>query len=130
MAANILGWNNEENITAADGGFLRHILIKVYCVIAILQYNKYIAKMDTVSGKLPPRRFSPIKFPPIKVLTKKISTWNILTHAFKYSHHRFFSFFVFSLLCCYYWYYLKDCFVILCFKSTEVRLIAVYQKNS
>ena len=47
------------------------LLLNVYCVIAILQYNKYIAKMDTVSGKLPSGRFSPIKFPPIKVPTKK-----------------------------------------------------------
>ena len=85
-----------------------------------------------VSGKLPPEKFPPIKLPPSKspriIPTQKIPSCNISTNVFKYSqpssliiffhyHHR------------YHWYYLKACFVIQCFKSTEVRLVAVYQKN-
>ena len=92
-----------------------------------------------VSGKLPPGKFSPEKFPPIKlplvnlpqkIPTQKISTWNIPTHIFKYSCQNFlnFCFFILSLLSL---ILLKRLitFVVLCFKSTEARLFAVYQKN-
>ena len=51
-----------------------------------------------------------------------MSNWNNSTHAFKYSCPSFLGFFFFFFHCCYRynWYYLKDCLVILCFKSAEV----------
>ena len=41
----------------------------------------------------------------------------------------FFKFLFFHYCHRYHWYYLKDCFVIPCFKSAEVRIVAVTQKN-
>ena len=57
--------------------------------------------------------------PPWKIPSWKVSTWNILTHVFKYFHSSFLNF-LFSHCHRYHWCYLKDCFVILCFKSSEV----------
>ena len=61
-----------------------------------------------------------IKTPTRKISAQKIPTWSIHSQIFKYSHMGFLNCFVFY---ChrYHWYYLKDCFVILCFKSAEVR---------
>ena len=73
-----------------------------------------------VSGKLPPGNFPPrrlqeIKLPPGESPPpRKIPTSNIPIHFFKYFH--------LGTPCnLYRWYYLKDCFVILYFKSVEVR---------
>ena len=86
----------------------------------INQYKNIHELLLSVSGKLPPGKFPPIKLPPgefphWKIPNQKIPTWNIPTHVFKYSHLVFFHY-------CrrYHWYYLKDYFIILCFKSAEV----------
>ena len=46
---------------------------------------------------------------------RKIPTWNIPTHVFKYSHPGYLHSLFFYYCRRYRWYYLKDCFVILCF---------------
>ena len=56
---------------------------------------------------------SPLVNPPWK-----ISIWIISTHVFNYSLPSFLIFFHYCYS--YHWYYLKDCFVILCFKNAEV----------
>ena len=58
---------------------------------------------------------SPLVNPPWKV-----PTWNISPYVFKYSRPSLLFFFFFHYCYCYHWYYLKDCFVILFFKSAEV----------
>ena len=62
--------------------------------------------------------FTYIFFSIRKTPTQKISAWNVPTDAFKYSHQSLFFFFIIVTVII--WYYLKDCFVILCFKSAEV----------
>ena len=64
---------------------------------------------------------SPLVNSPCKISTQKIPTWNIPIYVFKYSHRSLLFFFIFFHYCHHYhWYYLKDCFVILCLKSAEV----------
>ena len=55
---------------------------------------------------------------PWKIFTQNIPTWTIPTHVFKHFHTSFLFFFHYCHR--YQWYYLTDCFVILCFKRTEV----------
>ena len=64
-------------------------------------------------GKLPPRKFPSGIFPPI-FLNIPIDFFNFFFF-FHYCHR-------------YHWYYLEDCFLFLCLKSAEIRLVAVYQK--
>ena len=95
--------------------------------------NKRKILYTMVSGKLPPEKFLPIKLPPDEFLSEKlpprkfppwryppmvlnILTWVFWFFLFFHYHHRYCR------------YYFKDCFVILYFKSAEVRLVAVYQK--
>ena len=74
-------------------------------------------KLDfSVNTKIP-RKFPLGIFPPM--------FWNI----FKCSRTGFLILLFFHYCHRYHWYYLKDYFVILCFKSAKVRLVAVYQKK-
>ena len=50
---------------------------------------------------------------------RKTPTWKNSTHVFKYSRLSFLIFFFFHFCYRYHWYYVKDCFAILCFKSAE-----------
>ena len=64
---------------------------------------------ERVSGKLPPEKFPPRKIPPgiFPPMLLNIPTWvffNFLSFHYCHRHH---------------WYYLKDCFVILCFESAS-----------
>ena len=61
------------------------------------------------------------KIPTRKIPTQKIPTWNIPTHVSKIFPPEFLNFLFFHYCHCHHWHYLKDCFVILCFKSAEVR---------
>ena len=85
-------------------------------------------KVELPPGKFPPIKLPPGKFHP-KIPTQKIPTRKVPNHVFKCSHPGFFIFLFFHYHHSRHWYYLKDCFVILCFKSAEVTLVAVYQTN-
>ena len=68
-----------------------------------------------------PENFHQLNSPPLVNTLWKIPTWIISTHVFKYSRPSFLFFFsILLLLLLLHWYYLKDCFVILCFQSAEV----------
>ena len=82
---------------------------------------KFFAYIFSGNRKTLTRKISTNKTPPWWIPSWKIPiqifpTWNIPTHVFKYSHPSslFFSLSPLSLIL------LKDCFVILCFKSGEV----------
>ena len=95
------------------------------CLIYFFAFCMY-ARLVWVSGKLPPGKFPPIKlplgkFPPGKFPPRK-SPPGIFPPMFLNIPTGVFYFFVFFYFCHrHHWYYLKDCFVILCFKSAEVR---------
>ena len=86
-------------------------------------YIYFLASWKLPTAKFQPRKFSPIKLSPSKFhldnSQPKTATWNFLTHVFKCSHPRFLVVY-FHYSHHYHWYYLKACFVILCFKSAEV----------
>ena len=97
---------------------------------------KYFDLGKLLPGKFPSTKFPPIKlhsgdFPPTprKIAMQKIPTWNIPTHILKYFHQILFVIF-FHYCHRYHWYYLKGCFVILCFQSAKVTLVSVSQNNN
>ena len=85
--------------------------------------NRYIIRVKIVLAKFPRENLHLENFhpsnSPLLNSSRKIPTWNIPTHVFKYFHSSFLNFLFFHYCHRYRWYYLKDCFVILCFKSPE-----------
>ena len=79
---------------------IKIFLMKINVNACTLEDSSHI--FSSVSGKLPPRKFPPGMFPPMLL--------NIPTRVC----------FFFIIVAVIIWYYLKDCFVILCFKSAEV----------
>ena len=81
-----------------------------------------------VLGKFPRENSHPEKSQPSSSPLEN-SSWNIPTHVFKYFHSSFLNVLFFHYCHRYHWYYLKECFVILCFKSAEVFTFANICQN-
>ena len=97
---------------------MKVFLMKINVNACTLENSSHI--FSSVSGKLPPGKFPIIKLS-VGESPWKIPTWNIPTHVFKYARPIFLSFFHYCYR--YHWYYLKDCFEILCFKCAERQLM-------
>ena len=81
-----------------------------------------------VLGKFPRENSHPEKSQPSSSPLEN-SSWNIPTHVLKYFHSSFLNVLFFHYCHRYHWYYLKECFVILCFKSAEVFTFANICQN-
>ena len=99
--------------------------------VGVLRHN-FLCKNASLFTQLPNAKIPTGKFWSNSPLVNSpwwVPTWNIPTHVFKYSQSGFSIFLCFHYCHRYHYFYLKDCFVILYFKSAEVRLVAVYQKH-
>ena len=104
-------------LTLTSPILLNHIKISFREYKPIQKYSRTLTFgiRKTPTRKVSANQTSPWWIPPLENSNQKIPTWNIPTHVFKYSHLFFFHY-------CrrYHWYYLKDYFIFLCFKSAEV----------